>query len=619
MKIGEKRWARWQEILTACITTLFLVILLTCLFGYHYELNDDIMIKDLLSGSYTGTPSGYCIQMLYPLGVVVAFFYQIFRALPWYGILLILSQYGACFLLFERTLKLIPRTIPKISMLVTEFLTVLAYFSYALVNLQYSMTCAFLVGAALFLFVTTDIHLSVGGFLKHNVGTILLLVLAFCFRTEMFLLLSPFLAFAGFAYWTHRDKADKRTFLERDNLYRYGSFLVITLLSLVLVLGLDSLGYSGTSWKEFRQLFDARTDLYDFYGVPAYDGNEEFYTGIGLDASEQTLLENYNYLLSPKVTADLMNQIVAYDKQQLKIGYFKVPVKQALMNYGYWGATHQGGSIVLFLGLCYLVIAILGILDRQWGFLWKLPLLFGIRSVLWMYLMLRGRYPDRITWGLLFVELCCLLYLLAQHLADRKQPITQLLTREDQVKLDLQTSRLDLGISVGTAMVLCLVLLIHLPGSLGSTGEDKAYRQQVNTEWTQLQQYCAEHNNNLYFLDIYSTVKYSEPVWNGDRNRIKNYDYLGGWASKSPAEEKKLAKYGLSAFGGKELPQVAEGLVDSSHAYLIDYAAHDISWLNHLYETQGISAQAVLTDQFGAENGDLFNVYHIETINEEEE
>lgn len=236
-----------------------------------------------------------------------------------------------------------------------------------------------------------------------------------------------------------------------------------------------------------------------------------------------------------------------------------------------------------------------------------------------MYLILRGRYPDRITWGLLLVELCCLMYLLAQHLADRKQPITQLLTREDQLKRSLQNSRLDLGVSLGVAVILCLALLIHLPGSMTQVREDKAYRQQTNTQWTQLQQYCEEHKDNLYFLDIYSTVKYSEPVWNSDKNRLKNYDYLGGWASKSPVEEKKLTKYGLSAFEGRELPQVAEGLVDSSHAYLIDYASHDISWLNSLYESRGISAQAVLTDQFGSEDGNLFNVYHIETINKKEE
>ena len=138
MRIDGKRWARWQELLTAAITTLFLVILLTCLFGYHYELNDDIMIKDLLSGSYTGTPSGYCIQILYPLGVIVAFFYRIFRMLPWYGMLLILAQYASCFLIFDRTLKLVQRTVPKLSLLVTETLFILAYFSYALVNLQYS-------------------------------------------------------------------------------------------------------------------------------------------------------------------------------------------------------------------------------------------------------------------------------------------------------------------------------------------------------------------------------------------------------------------------------------------------------------------------------------------------
>ena len=274
-----------------------------------------------------------------------------------------------------------------------------------------------------------------------------MLVLAFCLRTEMFLLLSPFLAFAGFTYWIHRDKVDKRTFSEKDNSYRYGGFLAVAILSLLLVWGVDQLAYSGSSWEEFRQLFDARTDLYDFYGIPDYDTNADFYTGIGLDESEQVLLENYNYLLSPKVDAELMNQIVAYDRQQLKIGYFRVSLRQALTEYGYWSAGHKGGSILPVLALCYFLVAALGILDRQWGFLWKLPLLLGIRSALWMYLILRGRYPDRITWGLLLVEFCCLMYLLAQHLADRKQPITQLLTREDQLKRSQQNSWLDIGVS----------------------------------------------------------------------------------------------------------------------------------------------------------------------------
>lgn len=619
MNLGEKRWARWQELLTACGATLFLAILLTCLFGYHYDLNDDIMIKDLLSGSYTGTPSGYCIQILYPLGVIVALFYRIFRSLPWYGILLILAQYGSCFLIFERTLKLIQRTVPKIGLLLTEFLLFLTYFSYVLVNLQYSMTCAFLMGAALFLFVTTDMRLTVGGFLRHNIGTILLLVLAFCLRTEMFLLLCPFLAFAGFLYWIHRDRMDKRTFFEKDNLYRYGGFLAMTVLSLLLAWGVDRLAYSGDSWKEFRQLFDARTDLYDFYGIPKYEENVDFYAGIGVDASKHTLLENYNYLLDSEVDADMLNRIVDYDRKQLGIGYFKVPPRQALTDYVYWNSERQGGTITLILGMLYILVAVLGMVDRQWGFLWKLPLLFGIRTVLWMYLILRGRYPERITWGLLFVECCCLLYLMAQHLADRKQPITQLLTREDQIRQNERNSRRDFGVSVGTAAVLCLVILTQLPGSLISVKENKEYRQQVNREWAQLQQYCEEHENNLYFLDIYSTVKYSEPVWSKDRNHLKNYDYLGGWASKSPAEEIKLGKYGLSAFDGNALPQVADGLVDSSCAYLIDYTQHDISWLNEYYKACGIAAQAVLTDQFGADTGDLFSVYHIETSKEEEE
>ena len=57
-------------------------------FDFFYDLNDDVLIKDILSGAYTGTPSGYNNQMMYPISVLIAGLYRLIPSVPWYGIML---------------------------------------------------------------------------------------------------------------------------------------------------------------------------------------------------------------------------------------------------------------------------------------------------------------------------------------------------------------------------------------------------------------------------------------------------------------------------------------------------------------------------------------------------
>ena len=52
------------------LVTALLIIIPSVLFDFYYDLNDDTAIKDIISGTYTGIPSGYCIQMLYPLSFI---------------------------------------------------------------------------------------------------------------------------------------------------------------------------------------------------------------------------------------------------------------------------------------------------------------------------------------------------------------------------------------------------------------------------------------------------------------------------------------------------------------------------------------------------------------------
>ena len=88
----------------ALIFTFSLALFLSAQFDFYYDLNDDTMIKDIVSGAYTGQSSGYCIQMLYPLAWCIALCYRAIPTVPWYGLFLCLCQFGVIFLISVRLL-----------------------------------------------------------------------------------------------------------------------------------------------------------------------------------------------------------------------------------------------------------------------------------------------------------------------------------------------------------------------------------------------------------------------------------------------------------------------------------------------------------------------------------
>ena len=89
--------------------------------------------------------------------------------------------------------------------------------------------------------------------------------------------------------------------------------LGIALLGMFAMKGMDMLVVNcSPEWKSFQAYFDARTKRYDFYGIPDYDENQEFYDSIGLTRESYTLLENYNFSLDEEMNADTLEQIVAY-------------------------------------------------------------------------------------------------------------------------------------------------------------------------------------------------------------------------------------------------------------------------------------------------------------------
>ena len=88
----------------------FVLVLVAILFmgyvgDYFFDLNDDVFIKDLISGAYTGSPEACNMQLLYPLSLVVSLFYRVARGFDWYGIFLCSVQYLCVFLISMAALR----------------------------------------------------------------------------------------------------------------------------------------------------------------------------------------------------------------------------------------------------------------------------------------------------------------------------------------------------------------------------------------------------------------------------------------------------------------------------------------------------------------------------------
>ncbi len=177
--MDDRTGVKAAKVCGAFVYTLLLALLLSVQFDFYYDLNDDTMIKDIVSGAYTGQPSGYCIQMLYPLAWCIALFYKAIPTVSWYGLFLCLCQFGVVFLIAARLLSVMQSARTRFVALAVEAFLVLGLFLREFVVVQYSVTSGFCMAGALFLFLTAPRTDKPSVFFRKNLLPLLLVVMSF--------------------------------------------------------------------------------------------------------------------------------------------------------------------------------------------------------------------------------------------------------------------------------------------------------------------------------------------------------------------------------------------------------------------------------------------------------
>ena len=509
-------------------------------FDFFYDLNDDVLIKDILSGAYTGTPSGYNNQMMYPISVLIAVMYRMIPSVPWYGVMLMTGLAISVIIIVYRLLYYSENTWIKLAISVFAVVLVLGIYLDELTNMTYTVVSAMLATAAC-VWVLTDSSLV----LSENIVPIVLCIISFNIRSEMFLLMCPYIAATTlikviFNLCNNGRNNTKQSFYlktvniisnnVKDTLQPLIKIAIVILIGIAFTFIIDTIAYSGSDWREYRRLFDARTDVYDFTGIPEYDTNGDFYESAGIKREQWELIVDYNYALDDSITSDTLEEIASYVRSGEAKDANGNPYTRA--NVGIRTAAGQYvRSLVdftedamymplrLIVTLLFIALVILSILSRRGDTLVGVAVFLVCRSVPWIYYYHSGRPVERLSHPMLFIEVAILLTMLCKA----------------------RIGQLDRGLMYLTCILILVLCVVNLKTEWGDMARQMREREEINLSYEKLCEHTST-TEGYYLVDVYSTVDYTEKVFAPQADK-SNQQLAGGWMAGSPLDDKKERDY----------------------------------------------------------------------------
>lgn len=503
-------------------------------------INDDWGMYSILSGAYTGTPDAHVMFFLYPLSWLLSKLYTMWSQVPWYGLFQHGVQVFSLYAVYRRILRIKQRHNSQVSFVWPALTAFLLLFFVVDLNVlseaQYTTTAGLAAAAALFCFTTAKINQTNAGFFLDNIPTLLLSLISYSMRQNIFYLMLPMAGMLWLSKWMiarrngYEDAAKKLLF-----------FALLLLLGMGLLWGANAVAYSGQEWADFRKINHYRERVGDFYSWPEYEECREELMALGLDE------EAYMYRKSGAPHIGYRMSVSDWKRMHdiAKDCYLaRTSLKSRLRNMAAGAVNvflYQDGMqpANLVAGLLLLLVPVLAFLHRNArAFFVYLMYLFG-RCVSWGYVLYEGRFPKRIIQPLITVDFMILLGILfAFNL------------------LSLEKARRDIVI---LPFLLCLGVL-----SVFLTRENVRENYRVHEKtWLGLKEYCLSRPENFYIWTYASGTleHFCETPFGKNQDTYQNFIFTNWGVVLNPNTQKKLAAQGIGDFG--------RDLVDSDHVYFI--------------------------------------------------
>ena len=541
----EKR----EQILITCVIGVLLLVVAVCCRPVFY-LNDDVTMRSILSGSYTGVPDGHAVYMKYPLTGALSILYRIIGGIPWLELF-----FSCCFLWALWEILSVVKW--KAIGLLVSFLFFLPFYLY----MHYTVIAAVLAGTAVFLACAEE----------KRAKSILFWLVAWMVRSQVAYLSLPFLGVALLAGLLQCTEGGVKAYLKKS-----AGVLAAGVGSLLICVGLHTINYAGEEWQAYLRYNDGRTTLYDYTNFLSTDHYAKHYEQYGMTAEEFAVLNSYNTMLDGSIDEVRMEEVaIAVSAGMTEEKDETAWLKECVKKYYYYIRYPDNIYVVLWLAAVVCSTGVLLFL-RQWRSLLLLGCLEGGRSLIWVFLIWKDRFPERVEVTLYILELFLLVGMIRPFLATAVERLNGYIQGMAEEKGTFKKP-LMYTIRIGVMVVFCTGLAF-LGCQIKADWERAGLQKSVQEEWTILKEYCGNSRETLYLADVFSIVEYSDLLFEQDPENIM---MAGGWMSASPLAAERFAAYGAT--------DGAQALFKNENVVFLAEKDRDVSWL-----------EAYLQNRFGA-------------------
>lgn len=577
-----KKYQKWlvtaiSVFLVLCITAV------TCPMVFY--MNDDVTMRNILSGAYSGVPDGHAVYMKYPLTGIISLLYRLAGGIPWFSLFM-----TGCFLLAAVMVlghlicEIKTNRIIKIGIIAVMALMCVALFLPHMIYLHYTIVAAMLGGCGLILTTLGDRH-----------KAILLFVICYCVRSQVFYLLLPFLAVS--LLW-QIDKNKWRELLQ---------MLAVLAGCILLCMIWNGLMYRSDGWQEYHDYNESRTALYDYGALLDYEEYTAQYEAKSIGIQEYTILDRYVLALDSSVDAEILQAAADIYEERLMsernpVEYLKFCIREYYYHTVYTDKPYQYVLIAAYF------LAAVGLLwQKRWRQLGLLCCMAVGRSLIWIYLIWQGRFPERIYISLYLLEIPMLIAMVCAVLADAYKPNNMEQKHEKLIHNERKKSG---SIAMNCIITACCLALFGTGAYQISTAVERAAEQQeALKKWKALTDYCTSHGDNIYLLDVMSMVSYAGQVWEPTANGQVDYLLVGGWMSGTPLIQERFQML-ETADGGELLAGFGK---TTGEILYISSSERSADWLADYISQRFGNTEVEMMDSIVLDGQEIFYVYGVAT------
>lgn len=556
-RVGRKTQEIRQLILIAIIS-----IAISCyaLSKTPFYTNDEILMRSIASGEFTGKPDGHLVYIMSALGWFIAFLYRMIPDVQWYDVLLWSLHISSLGFISYGVTRFVRNDWARYVGIIFTYIFLVGIDFSMLVYSMYTIIAAVLFATGmvyLILYIELARTRNV-----YGIVSIVFFMLSLLVRKQVFLMGTPLACLYIFLALIK----NKKNIMV--SLTRYG---VILFSAIIVICGIEYINYSSEEWREYLELNDNRTVLEDYYGIPVYQFAEESYNKLGWEEADYAVLSMHNIAFSGEFTIEsskeLVDAAVAIAKSSKREHRFRYVLSRVKREF--FDSVYQPVCII---GLLFAVLSIvLGVAIKKYhsAFFTIGILVYDLFfSFVFLYL---DRLPERVSYGLYFISAITIcmnsMILLREIVFLRRRNALSIL-----VLLVISIPLLHYFFSVQEYR-----LIVH---------EEEA---RVNCEMAYcLENYCMENDDCIFFVS--SSVgnclscRMMESGF-ADRNNVFQ---LNTWIYGSPVFETKKSNAGIGV--------ICDYLLQNEKAYVIQKGDAGTDWISNFYYSKGIENKVEIVD-----------------------